>query len=67
MMGRQELFAWWWARLIELAREIVIPLASASLLLYGGSQVLQHNLTMGDLVMFLAYLMMLLIIKKCSK
>ncbi|HSG72959.1 MAG TPA: ABC transporter ATP-binding protein, partial [Planctomycetaceae bacterium] len=60
LMGRQELFAWWWARLIELAWEIVIPLASASLMLYGGWQVLEHNLTMGDLVMFLAYLIMLL-------
>jgi ABC-type multidrug transport system fused ATPase/permease subunit len=60
LMGRQELFAWWWARLIELGWEIVIPVASGSLMLYGGAQVLQHNLTMGDLVMFLAYLMMLL-------
>ncbi|HUG17462.1 MAG TPA: ABC transporter ATP-binding protein [Planctomycetaceae bacterium] len=60
LMGRMELFAWWWARLIEMAWEIVIPLASASLLLYGGWQVLENNLTLGDLVMFLAYLLMLL-------
>jgi ATP-binding cassette, subfamily B, bacterial len=60
LMGRMELFAWWWARLIELAWEIVIPVASGSLLLYGGWQVLEHNLTLGDLVMFLAYLLMLL-------
>lgn len=60
LMGRQELLAWWWARLIELVWETLIPLASAGLLLYGGSQVLGSQLTLGDLVMFLAYLLMLL-------
>lgn len=60
LMGRQELYAWWWARLIEIVWETVIPIASACLLLYGGWQVLQSELTLGDLVMFLAYLLMLL-------
>jgi len=60
LMGRQELYAWWWARLIEIVWETVIPIASACLLLYGGWQVLQSDLTLGDLVMFLAYLLMLL-------
>jgi len=60
LMGRQELFAWWWSRWIELAWETLIPLASAALMMYGGWQVLQSELTLGDLVMFLAYLLMLL-------
>ena len=60
LMGRQELYAWWWSRLIEVVWETVIPIASACLLLYGGWQVLQSELTLGDLVMFLAYLLMLL-------
>ncbi|MDG2390895.1 MAG: ABC transporter ATP-binding protein [Planctomycetaceae bacterium] len=60
LMGRQELFAWWWSRWIELAWETLIPFASAALMVYGGWQVLQSQLTLGDLVMFLAYLLMLL-------
>jgi len=60
LMGRQELFAWWWSRWIELTWETLIPLASAALMMYGGWQVLQSELTLGDLVMFLAYLLMLL-------
>jgi len=60
LMGRQELYAWWWSRLIEIVWETLIPIASACLLLYGGWQVLQNQLTLGDLVMFLAYLLMLL-------
>lgn len=60
LMGRQELHAWWWARLIEILWETLIPLASAGLLLYGGWRVLEGKLTLGDLMMFLAYLLMLL-------
>lgn len=60
LMGRQELNVWWWQRVIELVWAIVIPLSSGLLMLYGGFQVLDGNLTVGDLMMFLVYLLMLL-------
>jgi len=60
LMGRQELHVWWWARAIEMVWEALIPLGSAGLLLYGGWQVLNEQLTLGDLMMFLVYLLMLL-------
>ena len=59
VMGRQELHAWWWTRTIEIIWETLTPLASALLLLYGGWRVLEVQLTLGDLVMFLVYLLML--------
>ncbi len=60
LMGRQELHVWWWARIVEMVWEALIPLASGGLLLYGGWQVLNGTLTLGDLMMFLVYLLMLL-------
>ena len=60
VMGRQELYVWWWMRTIEIVWELLIPLTSAGLLLYGGWRVLEGDLTLGDLMMFLVYLMMLL-------
>jgi ABC-type multidrug transport system fused ATPase/permease subunit len=60
LMGRQELHAWWWMRGIEILWEVLIPLAAAGLLIYGGWQVIYGPLSPGDLVMFLAYLVMLL-------
>ena len=60
LMGRQELYAWWWSRTIEVVWETLIPLATAAMLLYGGWRVLDGRLTMGDLMMFLVYLLMLL-------
>lgn len=57
---RQQLFTWWWARTIETIWGVVIPLASTALLLYGGHQIIQGELTLGDLMMFLVYLTMLL-------
>jgi len=57
---RQQLFTWWWTRIIETIWEVLIPLASTVLLLYGGYQIIQGQLTLGDLMMFLVYLTMLL-------
>lgn len=60
LMIRQEILAWWWSRSVDLAWSILIPLASAALLYYGGLRVLDGSITTGDLVAFLAYLAMLL-------
>ena len=60
VMGRQELHAWWWMRCIEIIWETLIPLAAAALLVYGGGRVLEGKLTLGDLMMFIVYLLMLL-------
>jgi ATP-binding cassette subfamily B protein len=60
LMARQELHAWWWARNVDIAWSLLLPAASAVLLWYGGNQVLRGAMTAGDLVMFLAYLAMLL-------
>ena len=60
LMGRQELHTWWWARILEVVWETIVPLGSAALLLYGGWSVMQGTLTLGDLMMFLVYLLMLL-------
>src|SRR5262249_6937741 len=59
-MARQQLHVWWWARIVEVIWDIVIPLSSAALLLYGGAHVLQGDLSLGELMMFLFYLAMLL-------
>ena len=73
MMSRQEVLSWWWSRGVDLAWELIIPLASALLLFFGGGKVLTdmqkvqsgllsatEALTVGDLVMFLSYLVALL-------
>ena len=60
LMARQELHAWWWSRSVEAAWAVLIPVASAVLLFWGGSQVLAGAISAGDLLMFLAYLVMLL-------
>jgi ATP-binding cassette subfamily B protein/subfamily B ATP-binding cassette protein MsbA len=57
---RQTLLVWWRTRLIEIVWEVLIPLSSTLLLMYGGWQILQGELTLGDLMMFLVYLTMLL-------
>ena len=73
LMARQEVFAWWWMRGVDVAWSVLIPFASALLLYYGGNRVMtdmeklkaglitqKDALTVGDLVMFLAYLAALL-------
>jgi ATP-binding cassette subfamily B protein/subfamily B ATP-binding cassette protein MsbA len=61
-MARQELFTWWWARLLEVAWQFIIPIASIAVLLYGGTRVVNptDSMTIGDVMMFSAYLLMLL-------
>jgi ATP-binding cassette subfamily B protein/subfamily B ATP-binding cassette protein MsbA len=59
-MARLELHVWWLSRLIELLWEFILPMASVGLLLYGGMQVINGRLSLGDLTMFLVYLAMLL-------
>jgi ATP-binding cassette subfamily B protein/subfamily B ATP-binding cassette protein MsbA len=59
-MARQELYAWWWMRAIEGLWATLIPIASAALLYYGGLRVLDGHMTVGDLMMFMVYLLMLL-------
>lgn len=60
LLGRQEVSIWWWARILEGIWELLIPAATFGLMLYGGWQVLHGQLTIGDLMMFLVYVLMLL-------
>jgi len=60
LMARQEILVWWRSRLLEVIWALLIPVASAALLWYGGMRVLDGAITPGDLVMFLAYLILLL-------
>ncbi|WP_435018385.1 ABC transporter ATP-binding protein [Tundrisphaera sp. TA3] len=59
-MARQEVYAWWWSRIVEVIWDLFLPAASAALLLFGGLSVLDGRLSLGDLMMFLVYLAMLL-------
>ncbi len=60
LMCRQDVKAWWRARVVSLLWGLLIPTLSAGLLLFGGRQVLNGHLTLGDLTMFLVYMLMLL-------
>ncbi|MCA9187663.1 MAG: ABC transporter ATP-binding protein [Pirellulaceae bacterium] len=60
LLVRQQLLAWWWSRVVDVIWEVLIPLSSTFLLLYGGYSILQGTMTLGDLTMFLFYLAMLL-------
>lgn len=59
-MARIEVLTWWWSRLLEMVWTVLIPAASAAMLIYGGTRVLRADLTIGDLMMFTTYLLMLL-------
>ena len=59
-MTRQEVYAWWASRGVEILWDLLLPAASGALLLYGGLRVLNHQMTLGDMMMFLVYLAMLL-------
>ena len=69
LMIRQELHTWWWSRAVDTVWALLIPIATATLLLFGGWQILQDRaavaagrmpdaeaLTVGGLVAFLTYL-----------
>jgi ATP-binding cassette subfamily B protein/subfamily B ATP-binding cassette protein MsbA len=73
LMIRQEMSAWWWSRGVDIAWSVLVPFATAGLLLYGGMRIIADEqrvqqgvleageaLTAGGLVMFLFYLAMLL-------
>ncbi|MBI68606.1 MAG: ABC transporter ATP-binding protein, partial [Phycisphaerae bacterium] len=73
LLVRKEILAWWLSRGVDIAWSIMVPLATAALLWYGGWQVLHDRsliesgqittaeaITAGDLVMFLTYLAMLM-------
>ncbi|RMH29310.1 MAG: ABC transporter ATP-binding protein [Planctomycetota bacterium] len=60
LMARQEALVWWRSRAIEIAWALLIPVASTAVLVYGGLGVIRGTLTIGDVVMFTTYLVMLL-------
>lgn len=60
LLARQQMMVWWATRTLEIVWEVIIPLASTGLLLYGGWRILNADLSLGDLMMFLVYLTMLL-------
>ena len=60
LLVRQELYTWWWARIIEIVWQVMIPIASIAVLLYGGTAVIDGTLTIGDLMAFSAYILALL-------
>ncbi|TVQ62992.1 MAG: ABC transporter ATP-binding protein [Phycisphaerales bacterium] len=60
LLARKEILAWWWSRAVDIAWSLLIPFASVGVLVYGGLRVLDGTLTIGDVVMFTAYLLMLL-------
>ena len=60
LIARQEMLAWWWSRVVDVAWTVMIPGASALVIVYGGWQVLNGRLTIGDVAAFSTYLLFLL-------
>lgn len=59
-MTRIEVLAWWWSRGIEIAWGVLVPAATAGVMVYGGINVVRGQVTVGDVMMFMTYLLMLL-------
>ncbi|TVQ62225.1 MAG: ABC transporter ATP-binding protein [Phycisphaerales bacterium] len=59
-MARQEILAWWRSRLLEVAWAVAIPTATAAVILYAGHAYMRGEVQIGDIAMFIGYLMMLL-------
>lgn len=60
LLMRQEIRTWWWSRIVEIVWMTLLPAGSVGVMLYGGYRVINGTLTIGDVMMFSAYLMMLL-------
>jgi ATP-binding cassette subfamily B protein/subfamily B ATP-binding cassette protein MsbA len=60
LQGRQQILVWWWSRAVEAFWVVLIPVASAGVLVYGGLRVIEGSLTVGAVMAFGAYLLMLL-------
>ncbi len=60
LMAREELLAWWWSRAIEIVWQILLPAGSVAVLIYCGNRVLSGTMTLGDVMMFSSYLILLL-------
>ncbi len=60
LQARKEQLVWWWSRGIEMSWMLLVPAASAAVLVYGGNRILDGKLTVGELMAFSMYLLMLL-------
>lgn len=60
LMARKEMLAWWWSRAIEIVWQILLPAGSVAVLIYCGNRVLNGTMTLGDVMMFSSYLILLL-------
>lgn len=60
LLARQEMLAWWWSRAVEVAWMLLIPVGSCALMMYGGWRISKGLMSVGDLMMFSAYLLLLL-------
>lgn len=59
-MTRIEVLTWWWSRGIEIAWGVLVPAATAGVMVYGGINVVRDQISVGDVMMFMTYLLMLL-------
>jgi len=60
LQNRQQILVWWWSRMVEAFWVVLVPMASAGVLVYGGLRVMDGSLTIGAVMAFGAYLLMLL-------